>query len=275
MKKLIIIITIFALFASNCGQRNTKKNVEEQTTEISDVDPKLIKATETVVEEEIIEIPDVYQQLIKAIETDDKSAFDKLINHIPNIDTLIQIKKNDNYFFTLWGYDFYTLVGFACRYKRCHFVEKLINLNADIETGVSDEIMVTDALSVAIASQDICSVKQLLNNGANPNRRIDESGYTVLSLSCDVNNYDIAKLLIESGADVNGLGDLGFDYVIYPLLHAVRSNNIKIVQLFIDNNCKIDVRDTQDETPFKVAERNENQEILDLLKKTQEERISK
>jgi FOG: Ankyrin repeat len=248
MKKVIIILSIFALVVSNCGQRNTKKNEEEKITEISDV----------------------YQQLIKAIETDDSNAFDKLINHITNIDTLIQINEDDDDFYTLiGGYDFYTLIGFACRYKRCHFVEKLINLNADIATGVSDEIFVTGALSVAIASQDMCSVKLLLNNGADPNRRVNESGFTVLSLSCMVNNYDIAKLLIESGADVNGLGDLGFEYVHYPLLQAVRSNNIKIVQLFIDNNCKIDVRDTQDETPFKVAERNENQEILDLLMKAQ------
>jgi len=61
MKKSIIILGIFALIANSCGQPNTKKNVEEQTTEISDV----------------------YQQLIKAIETDDSNAFDKLINHIP------------------------------------------------------------------------------------------------------------------------------------------------------------------------------------------------
>ena len=262
MKKLIIILGIFALIASSCGQPITKKNVEEQTTEISEVEPQLIEAIDADVEEEIIEMPDVYQQLIKAIKTDDKSAFDKLINHIPNIDSLIQANKNENS---------YTLLGYACKYKRCHLAEQLINMKADIETGESDEILVFDALSVAVQSEDMCLVKLLLNNGANPNRWNSETGFTVLSLSCMLNNYDIAKLLIESGAEVDGVGDTGFEYIIYPLLHAVRSNNIKLVQLLIDNNCTIDIRDTQDETPFKVAERNENQEILDLLKKAQEE----
>ena len=81
MKKLIIILGIFALIASSCGQSNTKKNVEEQTTEISEVHAQLTEAKETVVDEETTEISDVYQQLIKAIETDDSNAFDKLINH--------------------------------------------------------------------------------------------------------------------------------------------------------------------------------------------------
>jgi FOG: Ankyrin repeat len=263
MKKLIIILGILAFIASSCGQPNTKKNVEEQTTEISEVEPQLIEATETVVEEETTEIPDVYPQLIKAIETDDKSAFDKLINHIPNIDSLIKKNRNDNYF--------YTLLGFACKYKRCHFAEQLINLNADIETGESDEYSICDALSIAVASQDMCLVKLLLNNGANPNRWNSETGCTVLSISCRLNNYDISKLLIESGAKVDGVGDTGFGYINYPLLHAIGSNNIKLVQLLIDNNCTIDINDNQGDTPFTIAERNENQEILDLLKKAQEE----
>ena len=58
---------------------------------------------------------DIYTQLVKAIETDDKSAFDELINQIPNIDSLIQVNEVDN---------FYSLLGYACKYKRCHLAEK-------------------------------------------------------------------------------------------------------------------------------------------------------
>jgi FOG: Ankyrin repeat len=249
MKKVIIIVSIFALIASNCGQNNTKKNVEVEINEVTDV-------TEVI---EVIEVSDVYPQLIKAIETDNKSVFDELINQIPDIDTLIQVNADDH---------FYTLLGYACKYKRCHLAEKLINLKADIETGASDEILVFDALSVAVQSEDLCLVKLLLNNGANPNRWNSESGYTVLSLSCSLNNYDISKLLIESGAEVDGEGDTGFGYIHYPLLHAVESDNIKLVQLLIDNNCTIDINDNQGGTPFTIAENNENQEILDLLTKT-------
>jgi len=240
MKKAIIILSIFALIVSSCGQRNTK-------------------------EQEIDKISNVYTQLIRAIETDDKSAFDELINQIPNIDSLVQVNEVDN---------FYSLLGYACEYKRCHLAKKLINLKADIEIGESDEYLVFDALSVAVRSQDLCLVKLLLNNGANPNRWNNEEGFTVLSLSCILNDYDISKLLIESGAKVDGVGDTGFDYIHYPLLNAIEKNNIKLVQLLIDNNCKIDIINKQNETPFTIAERNRNQQIFDLLTKIQEKTIN-
>jgi ankyrin repeat protein len=233
MRKVAIVLSIFALIASSCGQRNTKKQAETD------------------------KISDIYAQLIKAIETDDQSVFDELINQVTDIDSLIQVNETDYYS--------YSLLGYACKYKRCWLAEKLINLKADINVGNSDEYLVFDALSVAVESEDLCLVKLLLKNGADPNRLNSEDGFTVLSLSCKLNNYDIAKLLIENSANVDGAGDTGFDYIHYPLLHAVETNNIKLVQLLIDNGCKIDVRDKQGETPFTIAERNENQQMSDLL----------
>ena len=249
MKKIIIILSIFTLFTSNYEQNNTKKNVEEEVNEVT----------------EVSKISNIYSQLIKAIETDDKNVFDELINQISDIDVLIQVNEDEN---------FYSLLGYACKYKRCHLAEKLINLKANIENGESDKYLVFDALSIAVQSQDLCLVKLLLNNGADPNRWNSESGYTVLSLSCRLNNYDISKLLIESGAEVDGAGDTGFDYIHYPLLYAVESNNIKLLQLFIDNNCKIDIINKQNETPFTIAEHNKNQQMLDLLTKIQEQTIN-
>ena len=231
MKKTAIILITIALIAGSCGQ-TTKKQVKTDDTS------------------------DVYAQLIKAIETDDKNSFDELSNQISHIDTLIQVNETDN---------FYSLLGYACKYNRYHLAEKLINLGADLEIGESDEYLVFDALSVAVKSQDLCLVQLLLNSGTNPNRMNSEEGFTVLSLSCQLGNYDISKLLIEHGANVDGIGDTGFDYIHYPLLHAVESNNIELVQLLIDNNCKIDVRDKQGETPFTIAERNKNQQMTDLL----------
>ena len=243
MRKIIIILSVFALIAGGCGQGNTKKQAASNSayqTEKKDINQ------------------DSYMPLIKAIEANDQHAFDKLIEQIPNLDSLIQVSETD---------DFYSLLGYACKYKRCHLAEKLINLGADLEIGESDEYLVFDALIVAVRSQDLCLVKLLLNKGANPNRLNSEEGFTVLSLSCKLGNYDISKLLIERGAEVNGAGDTGFDYIHFPLLHAVESDNIKLVQLLIDNNCKIDIIDKQGETPFTIAKRNKNQKMTDLLLK--------
>lgn len=245
MKKIVIIVSILTLIVSGCG-RTIKKQLENGDN--------LVSQTENA--EQSIKNQEIYAQLIKAIETDDHNFFDKSIKEISVIDTLIKVDENE-----------YSLLGYACKYKRCDFAEKLINSKANIEIGESDEYLVYDALSVAVQSQDLCVVKLLLDKGANPNRMNSEEGFTVLSLSCRLNNYDITKLLIEKGAQVDGLGYTeGTDYVHYPLLYAVESNNIKLVQLLIDNNCKIDIKDKQGETPFTIAERNENQQIHDVLK---------
>ena len=231
MRKVVIILSVLTLIVSSCRQAQSDNAI------------------------------DIYLQLLEAIEADNQNSFDELIKQIPNIDSLIPIKQEYDYEVEIS----YSLLGYACKYKRYQLAEKLINLGADIEVGESDEYLVFDALSVAVRNEDLSLIKLLLNSGANPNRWNSEEGFTVLSLSCRLNNYEIAKLLIENGAKVDGEGDTGFDYIHYPLLHAVESNNIKLVQLLIDNNCKIDVRDKQDETPFTIAKRNNNQQIHDLL----------
>ena len=245
MRKIATILGVFVLIASSCGQA-TKKQAETANNSVY----------QTEFTEKTDENSDVYAQLIETIKTDDQKSFDELIEQIPDMDSLVQINGNE--------YEFYSLLGYACKHKRFDLAKKLINLGADIEIGASDDYLVYDALLVAVQSQDLRLVKLLLDNGANPNRRNSEEGFTVL-LS-DYINYDIAKLLIEKGAKVDGLGYTeGTDYLHYPLLHAVESNNIKLVQLLIDNNCKIDIIDKQGETPFTIAKRNENQQMHDLL----------
>ena len=230
MKKIALVLIAFLFIISGCEWMN-KKQIEDDKA-------------------------DVYVELIKAIKNDDRNSFDKYIKQVSEIDSFIQIDKDD--------YS-YTLLGYACKYKRFDLAEKLIKLGADIDIGQSNEYLVFDALSVAVESQDIDLVELLLKSGANPNRLNSEEGFTVLSLSCKLGNYEISKLLIENGAKVDGIGDTGFDYIHYPLLYAVESNKIELVQLLIDNNCTIDVRNKQDETAFTIAEQNENQQIMNLL----------
>jgi ankyrin repeat protein len=203
---------------------------------------------------------DIYPQLMAAIEANDQNSFDKLIKQVPDIDFLIPIDDEGNSA---------SLLGYACQYQRCDLAKKLINRGANIEIGKADEYMVYDALSVAVLSEEICLVKLLLDNGANPNRMLSENGLTVLSLISWSENgdivYEIAKLLIEKGANVDGLGDTGFDYINYPLLYAIQGNHIKLVQLLFDHHCEIDIRDNEGDTPFTVAKRTNNQQMYDLV----------
>lgn len=58
------------------------------------------------------------------------------------------------------------------------------------------------ALKYAIKDENIESVKQIINAGANVNN-VYPAGRTALIYAIDNNNIEIVKILIESGADVN------------------------------------------------------------------------
>ena len=201
---------------------------------------------------------EVYAHLVEAIETGDRKTFDQLISRVSDINALIPYEDCE-----------YSLLGLACKYKRLQMVEKIIRLDADLDTGKADEIFVNDALWIAVESEDLGLVKLLLSKGANPNRVQNEWGGNVLSLSCRLNHYDIAKLLIEAGAKADGTGDSGFgEYPDYPVISAVRNNNIALVQLLIDNNCTVsnDIWDGEG-TVFEIAAEHSNSKMLDLLRR--------
>ena len=207
---------------------------------------------------------EVYAALQKAIETDDQKSFDELIPYVPNMDTLYilyqEAHREDLHF---------SLLGFACKHKRLKMAEQIIGKGADINIGKEDEVFAYDALWVAVESEDAGLVKLLLSKGADPNNVHTEWGLTVLSKSCSLNNYDIAKLLLGAGAKADGAGDFGFsEYPDYPIVNAVRNNNIKLVQLLIDNNCTVNsnIGDSMGSI-FMIAEENKNPEMVALLRK--------
>ncbi|MDR2586574.1 MAG: ankyrin repeat domain-containing protein [Prevotellaceae bacterium] len=236
--KRVWIVWIFAL--SSCGARTSSSG--DKTSELEF---------------------ELYAKLIEAIQTDDSSTFDKLITQLSDINLLIPLDEDEEY----------SLLGYACKYKRCLMAEKIIQQNADIDIGHSDGYTIQDALYVAVMSEDVCLVKLLLNNGADPNRFNSEYGLTVLSICCANGFYDIAKLLIESGANVDGVGDTGFEYIVYPLMLAVGNDNMEMVKMLMENNCTINIKDKQDETPFTVARNREDIEMLALLQEYADQKV--
>ena len=70
-------------------------------------------------------------------------------------------------------------------------------------------------------------VKLFLSLGTNANVAYNEDGLCPLVMSCSMNSYPVTCLLLQYGAKANGLGNLGGDYITYPLIIAVDKNNIK------------------------------------------------
>jgi len=202
----------------------------------------------------------IYQQLIKAIEANDNRTFDKLISQIPDVNAFIEIENENNGF---------TLLGYACRENKISMVEKLLNRGADVEKAETDEFYEFGALFVAVRGEAVELVRLLLNKGADPNRYLNEERLSFLSIACRQSNYEIARLLIENGALVDGLGDNEWtDYAFCPLVDAVGSGSIQLVQLLLDNGANVDGASREGGTrytPLDIAKRDDKQEMLKLL----------
>ncbi|WP_157375203.1 ankyrin repeat domain-containing protein [Burkholderia ubonensis] len=94
-----------------------------------------------------------------------------------------------------------------------------------------------------------------------PNQRgaVDD---TLLHLAARKGAVDDMKVLIESGADVNIVGDLGNT----PLHQAAMMRQVESVKFLLKCGAKKQLKNEFDQTPLDVAEISKNAEIIRLLK---------
>lgn len=198
-----------------------------------------------------------YALAIAAIKANKLSELDAQLKHICNIDSLIQKDEDVSY----------TLLGYACLYNNKAAIEKLIARKASINDAYSDEIYIYDALNIAITEGNYALAKYFISLGAKVNQPYNEEGLCPLALSCMQNNYPIANLLLNHGAEADGVGDLGGNYITYPLIIAVEKRNKAIVQLLLKHGAKKNVKDSEGFTPLSLARKLGYTEIIRILKK--------
>ena len=103
------------------------------------------------------------------------------------------------------------------------------------------------ALVDAVKAGNIKKVKELINSGVDINEKdygivklsgltLPAVGETALIWAADERRYDMVKLLIDAGADVNIISDKGYT----ALAKACMRNELKIVKLLIDAGAKPD-----------------------------------
>lgn len=131
----------------------------------------------------------------------------------------------------------------------------------------ASDIIQSDDISLAIATDAIDIVEQLLETGAIQPDSCDRRGHTPLCLAAAYGRYDIAKLFIERGADVR--------YTIpgsaMTPLHIASSNGFSsIVQLLVEMGADKIARDQTGSTPMEYAE--VSPQPLDLAEISRERR---
>ncbi|MDR2206347.1 MAG: ankyrin repeat domain-containing protein [Flavobacteriaceae bacterium] len=160
----------------------------------------------------------------------------------------------------------FTELGLVCYEGDLEAVKKMINNNACKERCLSDDIFEYDILYTAILYEHTNIVEYLISINENVNIVYNENGYTALSLACSIKDkkkaLDISKILLKAGAQVNGAGDMGGDYIIYPIFRAIETDNIDLVQLLIDHAVNLNVIDKQGNSVIDIAKNNKEIESL-------------
>lgn len=122
----------------------------------------------------------------------------------------------------------------------------------------------THSLHVAVNTNDVAGVRSLINKGHDVNelrtycefmsKRIRDCSdpqeeISLLELTIFHNNVDIAKLLIDNGANVN----LKTKEDMNPLLLASLLERLDIVKLLVNNDADVDIKTEYGSTPLHVA----------------------
>ena len=79
------------------------------------------------------------------------------------------------------------------------------------------------SLYQAVSNGDLALAEKLITNGQDPNQTI-EGGWTPLHRAADLDDVPMAKLLIDSGANLNAANKTGNEWT--PLLGAAENGSL-------------------------------------------------
>lgn len=137
-------------------------------------------------------------------------------------------------------------------------------------------------------------VKEVLKTNSNAFKVVNDEGFSPLVLACYRGNNEVAKLLIETGSDINGNSKMGTplmacivkgnneitklliekkanvnntdDNGTSALIYAVQFNNEIALKLLLENNADKTHKDKEGKTAFEHAVFAGNENIINLLK---------
>ncbi len=120
---------------------------------------------------------------------------------------------------------------------------------------------VVSQLYAASETGDVNTVKQLLDNGGNPNE-VNAHGWSPFLISAAQGHENIIDLFLEYGANVNQSNTLGKT----ALMFASKYGAISMMKKLINHGANINMNDSASSgTPLMVASANGDKEAVELL----------
>jgi ankyrin repeat protein len=179
--------------------------------------------------------------LVNALINNDFQKIETIIKS--NIDTLLESEKRLVMSFTLT----YSYRETTVKTLNLLFSNNIFPNNFDLYTAINRN-----------QSNDV--IQLLLQNGSKPNGEI-------LLLAMEKQRFDLAKQFIETGVDVNYQYPLSKNYAdgMMPLLYASKWNNFELVKLLVEKGANINARAKDGNTALTMAQTNGNNEIYNYL----------
>jgi len=110
----------------------------------------------------------------------------------------------------------------------------------------------------------------ILKNNPKEINNINNDGYSPLILACYRGNNEVAKMLIEKGADINYKSVLGS-----PLMACVVKSNNEIAKVLISKDANVNITDVNGMTALLYATMFKNYEVTSLLVKNKADILAK
>uniref|UniRef100_A0A6C0ED74 Uncharacterized protein n=1 Tax=viral metagenome TaxID=1070528 RepID=A0A6C0ED74_9ZZZZ len=141
----------------------------------------------------------------------------------------------------------------------------IILLNKDAYIKLKKDDFGRTALFYAIKYNNLEIVKILVKNGAETTI-IDNNGDSYLALACHNGNTEIVKILLENGASsVINEADIGG---LTPLLYATKRKHFDIIKLLVEHGADVNIQNKEGFTPLINSILYEDKKSVELLLKS-------
>jgi ankyrin repeat protein len=108
------------------------------------------------------------------------------------------------------------------------------------------------------------TVTDLLESSASPNVKRQNEGSSALMLACAKGHTEVAKALIDKGADVNAANQNGWT----ALMGAASYGHLDIVKLLVERGADVNARHAYGYTGLKLAKGKNHKQIAEFLVKS-------
>lgn len=141
-----------------------------------------------------------------------------------------------------------------------HFINAGMDVNCRNSNG-------TPALNVVCRKDDIMMVKYLIKHNATIDIVSTDREYTPLMDAVWRGNVDIARILINKGADVNKVSKEGQTMIVL----AVGQEKLPLIKLLAENGADVDTADAMGMSAWNYATLFKKQQIIDILQQYHKE----